>query len=80
MDILFLTFVFLFYMGYAAIFFNGYHEEKLEDKHTCKSLYLIKPLVTSLTRIGPTSKKNISDKILSNFELESIFLTFMSQN
>jgi len=55
-------FSFFFYMWYVAIFFNGYHEEKLEDKHTCKSLYLIKPLVTSLTRIGPTSEKTLVTK------------------
>ncbi len=38
--------------------FTSYHEDKLEDKHLCWSLYLIKPLVTSLIRIGPTSKKH----------------------
>jgi len=38
--------------------FTGYDEEKLEDKRVCKSLYLIKLLVTSLTRIGPTSEKH----------------------
>jgi hypothetical protein len=38
--------------------FTGYDEEKLEDKHLCKSLYFIKPLVTSLTRIDPTSEKH----------------------
>jgi hypothetical protein len=73
MDILFLTFVFLFYMGYAAIFFNGYHEEKLEDKHTCKSLYLIKPLVTNLTRIGPTSKKTLVTKYCQIFRWNLFF-------
>jgi hypothetical protein len=38
--------------------FTSYDEEKLEDKHLCKSLYFIKPLVTSLTRIGPTLEKH----------------------
>jgi len=38
--------------------FTGYDEEKLEDKHLSKSLYFIKPLVTSLTRIDPTSEKH----------------------
>jgi len=41
---------------------------------------LDKALGHKLDQNWPHIKKNISDKILSNFELESIFLTFMSQN
>jgi len=41
---------------------------------------LDKALGHKLDQNWPHIKKNITDKILSNFELESIFLTFMSQN
>jgi hypothetical protein len=41
---------------------------------------LDKALGHNLDQIWPHIKKNISDKILPNFELESILFTFMPQN
>jgi hypothetical protein len=50
----------IFYMWYLAIYFSWLSwKKKSKDKHLCRSLCLIMPLVTSLTMIGPTPQTNL---------------------
>ncbi len=75
LKVIMFTFDFLFFTcDMQPYIFTGYHEEKLEDKHLCPSLFLIKPLVTTLIRFGPTSKKTLVTKYCQIFSWNLSFL------